>query len=278
VTFDWKLTYTNPSTGATVELTDFSAATDTVTIYVGARNLSGTTLGQGGPGGAGFSLSGGGFESDWVAAMNAAVSASNSIMRRGGIAPDIGTFSGSSTLGSTTANYDLFWAPTIGNLWFDDDTDNDGDTDSAAELNAYWHFNHTTAVATDKIDFYSVALHEILHALGYGTALTWTNLVSGTEWLGANGIAENGTGVGLIDAGGAHLAASISSTTLADGSTQEVVMDPNITTGVRKTLTALDLAILLDLKFTAVPEPGHYALILGALSLAGVVCRRRRSV
>jgi len=60
VTFDWKFSYTNPSTGGAEELTTFTSAADTIKIFVGARNLAGTTLGQGGPGGAGFTLSGGG--------------------------------------------------------------------------------------------------------------------------------------------------------------------------------------------------------------------------
>src|SRR6188768_4274803 len=68
-TFNWKLTYTNPSTGATVTLDTFSYAAENVTIYVGARSLAGTTLGVGGPGGAGFTFSRSSFENELVGAV-----------------------------------------------------------------------------------------------------------------------------------------------------------------------------------------------------------------
>lgn len=238
---------------------------DTIKIFVGARNLEGSTLGQGGPGGAGVSLGVNGFESEWVAAMAAAETASNSVFQRGSQVPIIGNLSDSFTVGSTTANYSLNYGPVVGNLWFDDDTDNADGTDDATRLGNYWHFDHTTAVAVGKIDFYSVALHEILHAMGFGLGNEWTSNVSGTIWLGADSIAANGTGVGLVDVNGAHLATSISSTALEGGAAQDVV---SISTGVRKTLTALDLAILTDLNYSAVPEPAHAAVLFGALSRA----------
>ena len=246
---------------------------DTIKIFVGARNLEGSTLGQGGPGGAGVSLGVNGFESEWVAAMAAAETASNSVFQRGSQVPIIGNLSDSFTVGSTTANYSLNYGPVVGNLWFDDDTDNADGTDDATRLGNYWHFDHTTAVAVGKIDFYSVALHEILHAMGFGLGNEWTSNVSGTSWLGADSIAANGIGVGLVDVNGAHLATSISSTALEGGAAQDVV---SISTGVRKTLTALDLAILTDLNYSAVPEPAHAAVLFGALALGLVGSRRRR--
>ncbi|GAB5561587.1 MAG: hypothetical protein SynsKO_32340 [Synoicihabitans sp.] len=276
VNLDWRFSYTNPDDGSSETLETFSRAADAITIFVGSRILGGSTLGQGGPGGAGFSLGIGGFESEWTAAMAAAETASNNIFSRGSQAPTIGNISGSSTFGSTTANYSLNYGPVVGNLWFDRDTDNDGDTDTGTELNDYWHFDHTTAVDSGKIDFYSVALHEILHAIGYGVSDTWSDNVSGTDWLGPNAIAEHGTGTGLIDGGGAHITASISSTVFQDGASQEVVMDPNISTGQRKFLTDLDIAILQDLNYSAVPESGTFALLVGLVALGSVASRRRR--
>ena len=214
--------------------------------------------------------------------MAAAETASNNVFKRGTQSPTIGNISGSSTLGAvegvggTTASYSLNYGPVVGNLWFDDDTDNSGGTDDSARLSAFWHFDHSTSVASGKYDFYTVALHEILHAIGYGTGTEWNSNVSATTWTGANGVATHGTGVGLIDGGGAHLATSISSTALDGGATQDVVMSPSISTGVRKTLTDLDLAILKDLNYSAVPEPGHAALVFGALALGFVGMRRRR--
>ena len=50
-----------------------------------------------------------------------------------------------------------------------------------------WHFNHTTAPAGSVTDFYSVAIHELAHALGFGIATklgpAW--LVSGSKFFTA---------------------------------------------------------------------------------------------
>ncbi len=181
-------------------------------------------------------------------------------------------------MGDTTANYSLNYGPVVGNLWFDDDTDNDDITDLSEKLTDYWHFDHTTSVDSGKIDFDSVALHEILHAIGFGVSDTWSDNVSGTTWLGANAVAEHGTGTGLVDGGGAHLATSISSTVFQDGASQEVVMDPNISTGQRKYLTDLDVAILQDLNYSAVPEPGTFAFAMGLAALGSITARRRQRV
>src|SRR5690606_8940405 len=53
-----------------------------------------------------------------------------------------------------------------------------------------WHFGETTAGLDDtKYDFLSVAVHELAHLLGFGTAESWQNLlvpgaVSGTPGTG----------------------------------------------------------------------------------------------
>lgn len=277
-TLDWKLTFTNPTTGAAETLTTFTMAQDKVVIYAGAQKLGGSTLGQGGPGGGGFSLGGSGFPSEWIGAVSAAETLSNTALLRGGNSPTIGNISGSSDFGEFTANYSLNYAPIIGNLWFDNDTDNNGVIDDAATLGASWHFDHTTDVAAGKNDFYSVALHEVLHAIGVGTSVSWTAAVSGTDWLGTNAIALNGTGTGLVDGGGSHIADDTNSTTISDGSAQEVLMGPSIVTGTRKELTALDLAFLEDLGYSvsAVPEPAESVLVFGLFVATLVGSRRRR--
>lgn len=263
-TFDWKLTISHPTTGVATDITAFSFAANEYRIYVGAQVLSGATLGQGGPAGAGFSLGGGGFASGWVAAMAAAESASNAALSRGS-GPQIGSFSGGATLGGTTANYDLQYGLTVGNLWFDSD--------------ANWHFDHTTAVGAGKSDFYSVALHEIIHSLGVGGSDSWDFNHTGTTWLGTEAIAENGTGLGLLNSNQDHLAPGTISPSFGGGLSQEVVMSPTITTGTRKYLTELDLAVLRDLGFetaSPIPEPASAATLGALAALALCVSRRRR--
>ncbi len=277
---DWSLSFTNPTSGATETLNTFTAAANTVTIYAGARSLTGSTLGQGGPGSAGISLGGSGFSSEWVGAVSTLQTNSNAAMLRGGNAPTLGTLSGSSTLGGVSANYSFSYAPIIGNIWFDNDTNNDSGVDDAATLQAFWHFDHTTSVASGKNDFYSVALHEVLHAIGVGTSVSWTAAVSGTNWTGSNAIASNGTGTGLIDSGGAHIADDTNSTTISGGTSQEVLMGPSIVTGTRKQLTALDLAFLQDLGYSgsAVPEPAETGLVFSLLLATFAMIRRRARV
>ena len=273
--FDFKYTYTNPTTGASVDILNTALAANEVRIFVGMRNLTGTTLGQGGPGGAGFSASGSDAGGGTFAAAVANAVAVDQHGRGGG--PTISNLSGS--FGGAPFSFNI--GSTVGNLWFDSDTNNDSVTDNDATLNANWHFDSTTTVAGGKNDFYSVALHETLHAIGFGTSDTWNSLITGgDDWTGANAIAAAGTGVNLIDlASGAHVASGILSARLSDGVLQQTVMSPSITTGTRKTLTELDVAFLKDLNYSivAVPEPSSMLLIAAVAGLATVRKRRKKS-
>jgi len=274
-TFDWRLNFENPATGAPVTVQTFTRPADQIVIYVGARALVGSALGEGGPGGAGISLNGSGLSLQWQGAVAAAESASNDVMPRDG-GPIIGRLRGSSNFGGQTATYDLPYGAILGNLWFDLDTNEDGLADSSAILNAFWQFDSTTNVAPGKNDFYSVALHELLHSIGFGSSETWDNLVSGTTWLGPAAKAlRGGNGANLVSSDGAHVAESSMSRRLFDLGPQEAVMDPSLTVGTRKYLTELDMAFLRDLGYATIPEPSITALmsIPGAMLLL-----RRRTV
>jgi hypothetical protein len=270
-TYDFSYSYTNPSTGAAQSILISTLAADQVTVFVGMRELTGSTLGQGGPGGTGLGVGGSGTPSQWPGAIAAANSAGTAQrMRAGG--PQIGNLTGTVSLGGTPATIDVDYGSSVINLWFDIDTNNDSVTDSDATLNASWHFDWSTPVASGKNDFYSVALHELLHGLGIGTSQSWSDNVSGSNWLGPEAIAEFGTGSGLSSGG--HIA-SVSSPRLSDGVLQQVVMAPSLTAGTRKTLTELDLAFLRDLGWQTIPEPGTPAMALAAAS-GLFICRRRR--
>jgi hypothetical protein len=276
-TADWSVSFTHPTTGAVTSLGSFSSAAGEFKVFAGARSLTGSTLGQGGPVGVGLSLGRSGIGSEFTGAVSALETASNSVMTRGD-GPVIGTVTGSLTLGGTTANYSLGFGALAGVLTFDNDANNDGFAD--ADLSGYWQFDHTTSVGAGLNDFYSVALHEILHTLGFGVGESWNETHSGTTWLGEEGIDANGTGLNLVDGTSlAHVAPGVFSTTL-DGEPQEALMDPTLTTGTRKFLTVLDLAMLADIGYSvsAVPEPASWSVLtaLGMLVVAG--CRRRRKV
>lgn len=275
-TFDWSLTIPDPTTGQNVTLNTFTFAANTVKIFVGMRPLTGSTLGVGGPSGAGLSTGVSGFASELQSSVAKAETASNAVMPRGG-GPVQGSISGSLTLGATTASYTVSYGSLLGALSFDNDTNDDGTPDSFVTLANFYQYDPNAAVSPGKNDLYSIALHEILHSIGFGTSATWNSKKSGTTWLGSNAIALNGgTGAGLVSTDGGHIADGYLSQRFSDGVTQEAVMDPSLTVGTRKTLTRMDLAFLRDLGYVTIPEPATAGLLLTGLALL-VPCRRRHA-
>jgi hypothetical protein len=120
----------------------------------------------------------------------------------------------------------------------------------AFQSNASWHFgNTTTGLDTTESDFFSAAIHELCHILGFGTAPSWSTNLSGTQFIGNNSR-------GKYDAGGNVPLDSIKVHWI-EGTTdggKETLMDPTLSKGVRKMLTRLDLAGLQDLGWSLV-EP-----------------------
>lgn len=240
----WSPRFTHPATGAEETISNPTIAANTVIIYAGARVFGGSTLGQGGPGG--FSAGG---NSAWFTA----------IFERG---------EGASTQGVTAVEF----APWGGSIAFDD-------------VAGQWHYDHTTTAGlAGNSDFYSVALHEIGHVLGIGTADSWDTLHTGPafgkSFTGANATAANGGVNPLLqvtqDPPG-HFKNGTISTVWGEGSSQEVMMDPSITTGTRKLATDLDMAAFDDIGWDiiiVVPEPSS-TLLIGIGSLALLVRRRR---
>lgn len=266
-TYNFSHSYTNPSTGAAESISLSTIPADQVTIFVGMRELTGSILGQGGPGGLGIGVSGGGFPSEWADAVSATNALANAQRLRGG-GPVINTLSGSISLGGTPGFVSVSYGLAVSNLWFDIDTDNNTIADDATTLNAYWHFDAFSPVAPGKADFYSVALHEMMHAIGIGVSQSWSNLVDGTDWLGSNVGSLLGTGENVIDSDGGHISTDLVSTRISDGTLQDPVMSPSIFLGQRKTLTVLDIAFLNDIGLATVPEPSTLLLLgLGALCL-----------
>lgn len=267
VTFNFRYTYKNPySSSNTVTVNDAALPANTFKVYTGVQTLTGSTLGQGGPGGFGYSASANS-SANLPAAVDAAEAAGNTNMTRGAV-PVMGQLSGQfqdqSSNPIPNTQFTLNFGPTIGNLWFDSDTN--------------WHFNHTTPVAGGTFDLYSVALHEILHALGVGGSLSWNNLATGNDWAGSNVISLLGTGQDVLETplsgDGAHIAPGLTSRNIYTLALQEAAMDPDITSGTRKQLTELDLAFLKDIGWStvAVPEPTTALLLAG--SLAALLRRR----
>ena len=220
----------SPSTTLTLDNASFGA--NVIRVYVGAADLGSNTLGVGGPGG--FSCSGIGSFCE------------NADQR--GQGPTQNT--------ATVQAVDV--APWGGAISFDSGNTN-------------WHFGTTTAGLTSgQFDFYSVAVHELGHILGFGTSDSFSNLVVGSSFVGAT------AGTVPLDADRAHWAAGTLS--IFNGASQETAMDPTLTDGVRKNFTDLDFAAMNDIGWavTPVPEADTWAMLLAGLGLVGFMSYRRR--
>ena len=110
-----------------------------------------------------------------------------------------------------------------------------------------WNYSVSSPPAFAQYDFYSVALHELGHFLGFGTAQSFTQTYSsGLTFIGAKSQALNGgSPVPLANTG--HLSGSLFSPRFTGGTGQQPSMSPSIANGQRKLFTLLDWAGLDDL-------------------------------
>lgn len=161
-----------------------------------------------------------------------------------------------------------------------------------------WHFDPTTAAPLASVDFYSIALHEIAHALGLSVGFNqWTNFQTGATFTGPNAVgafnADNGTTVtalNLVSSTNRHWEDNTMDSrifqfgnpnyvgTVGAGNLQDLLEEPvaNFTLTVRRfEATNVDVGGLQDLGFQVVPEPGSF--ILAGISAAGMAyCAWRR--
>lgn len=221
----------NPSaTGTDLTLNSFSVAADEIRVFVGASALGGNILGVGGYGGFGVSGNQAFFDNARSRGQAGALAAAPT---------DFGPWGGSLGFSST----------------------------------ASWYFDTTPASVESfagQSDFYSVAVHELGHLLGIGTAQSWDTRINlaGTHFVGP------ASGTVLLSPDDGHWADGTSS--FVGLVAQEAAMDPSILVGTRKYFTTLDYAGLQDIgwQISAVPEPATWLLWgAGGALVAGL--RRR---
>lgn len=191
---------------------------DTMIVYAGGRsNLGSATLGQGGSGGFIVGGPGEGYQ-EWydLVAYRGQPGASQTPVT------DIGPWGGSIAFNTTKKwNFDLDSAP----------------------------------ASNDQNDFFSVALHELCHVLGFGSSAAWNVLLSGGLFQGQ--AAKDAYGGPVPLGGTSHWFSDIEGET--GGVAQEAAMTPSILQGTRKRLTDLDVAALDDIGWQ-MPEAGDVNL------------------
>jgi hypothetical protein len=110
-----------------------------------------------------------------------------------------------------------------------------------------WNFSAAGPVGGHN-DFFSVAVHELAHALGVGPARSWLNHVdAANQFTGPAATAANGGTPPPLAAERepSHWAPGTNST--VGGVAQQAAMTPSITVGTRKFFTTLDFAGMDDL-------------------------------
>jgi hypothetical protein len=237
VTWQWTMNFTNPANNNPVVRTNPIVNADQYIVFAGARNLSGNTLGVGGPGGYTWSSNPTGtFTSAEISQINQITANFEDAVERRGETSGFARWGGAITF------------------------------DSAPP--APWHYNHTTVPSGTVTDFYSVAIHELAHALGFGEDDTdgsnftaWESFVSSgdSRFYGSNATAAYGGPVPLQPAPDlSHWAEGTTSVVYGTSVPQEAAMDPTLTTGTRKRFTALDAAAMKDIGWTVVSLPANY--------------------
>lgn len=145
-----------------------------------------------------------------------------------------------------------------------------------------WYFGAGTP-GTGQSSFLSVAEHELAHVLGFGTADSWNNLLSGSTFTGTTAETIYGGAVPVAPSTDlAHWNYGITSVLPGTRIGQETAMDPDITIGTSKDLTVLDYAGLKDIGWQvpqdllSVPEPTSVMTLIGLTGAALSLRPRRR--
>jgi hypothetical protein len=113
------------------------------------------------------------------------------------------------------------------------------------DIGTPWYFGLTSGgLTSNKVDFLSVATHELAHLLGFSASQpSWSAKVSGALFTGANATAANG-GVAPTVSGSHWL--GMNSKVGPNGPTQVALMDASVPTGTRRQVTLLDWAAMTD--------------------------------
>lgn len=132
--------------------------------------------------------------------------------------------------------------------------------------NSNWYFDSditTDESFSNRYDFYSVAVHELAHVLGFGSAPSFNNLVSGGVFTGA--AVQDLYGSNPSVTAGGHWVEGLSYLG------KEAAMDPTIAVNRRKHFSELDFAAMKDMgwQVSPIPETEIWAMMIAGLGLLG---------
>lgn len=265
--------FVNPSTGATTAVTDPNYNTldaNEIIIFIGARNDLGgfgnTVYAEAYTGGGSLNISTFGTNTNLVSAMANAEANGNALWSRG---IDTVNYSYDSVVNfsSGSYDYDINMAPAYGSITFNNDT----------FTSLIYHFDHTVAVPTGKLDVYSLALHEMMHVLGYGGSETWEENANGQAWVSGGAVAALVDETQILESDGYHVLDGTLSNGVYDDQERITVGNPSPELGERDQLTDLDIAFFQDLGYTTIfdPIPEPNSALLSLLALVGLARRQR---
>jgi matrixin len=136
-----------------------------------------------------------------------------------------------------------------------------------------WYFGlENIPAASRQVDFWSVAVHEIGHVLGFSQAVSaFKTNISGNEFIG-------GTATNLFG-GAVPLSDDLSH--WKDGTLYNIeplAMDPSTDNGERKGFTELDFAALKDIGYEIVPPPGRLVVLTLGIAPDALVLEWRNGI
>ena len=110
-----------------------------------------------------------------------------------------------------------------------------------------WYFGtNASNLQNNQLDFASVASHELMHVMGFGTTASWDNKIINSRFVAPNTTAVYGNSIPLADAD--HFANNLQ----IDG--RKPTMTQIINAGERLLPTRLDLAGLQDIGWQLIPQ------------------------
>lgn len=278
---DWRIGFTHPGTGASFEISTAPNQASDLLVGIGASpaNLYNSAFvlpantwilyagGRAGLGSAGVGGTGTGTN------ITSVFDDANGPMHRGAIP----------NTPANTANDLPVWGGAI-----------------SFESTANWHFSLATLAPAGTTDFYSIALHEVGHALGLST--NWNQWkAAGGQYTGAAAVAaynaDNGTALttlNLVSATDDHWQDGAYDSfiftlgnpnlvgTVGLAFRQDLLMEPIANFGSplprRFELTNVDVAALRDLEWAIVPEPSAALLFFAGTSALGFARGRRTRI